>query len=156
MAELKCYLKERGYKEDKIEAAFNRARTIPREVQLKIVNKREDNKRPVFAITYDLRLPSITSLQAKHWRTMANRDKYLGGVFPSPPLTAFRRQPNIRSYLVRAAVAKAPDKYPKRNQWGMKKCNRHYCTACPFIREGKNITINGAQWRFKKKMDSNS
>ena len=87
---------------------------------------------------------------------MANRDKYLGEVFTSLPLTAYRRQPNIRSYLVRAAVAKAPDKYPKRNQWGMKKCNRNNCTACPYIREGKNITINGAQWRFKKKMDCNS
>ena len=87
---------------------------------------------------------------------MANRDKYLGEVFPSPRGAAYRRQPNIRSYLVRAAVAKAPDKYPKRNQWGMKKCNRNNCTACPFIREGQNITINGAQWRFKKKRDCNS
>ena len=93
---------------------------------------------------------------AKHWQTMKSRDQYLGEVFPSPPLTAFRRQPNIRSHVIRAAVAKAPDRYPKRNQWGVKKCNRNNCTACPYLREGQNITINGTQWRFKKKMDCNS
>ena len=53
-------------------------------------------------------------------------------------------------------VAKGPDRYPKRNQLGMKKCNQSNCTACPFIREGTNITVNGAQWRIQKKMNCNS
>ena len=87
---------------------------------------------------------------------MVSRNKYLAEVFASPPLTAYRKQPNLRSYLIRAAVAKGPDRYPKRNQWGMKKCNQPDCTACPFIREGKNITINGAQWRLMKNFNCNS
>ena len=156
LGELKSFLLERGYKSDRIEAAFKRVRRVPREAALRRVNRKDENKRPVFAITYDPRLPSISSLQAKHWRAMVSRDQYLGKVFPSPPLTAFRRQPNLRSHIIRAAVAKAPERYPKRDQWGVKKCNQNNCTACPYIREGKNITINGAQWRLQKKMDCNS
>ena len=38
----------------------------------------------------------------------------------------------------------------------MKKCNQPDCTACPFIIEGKNITINGAQLRLMKKLNCNS
>ena len=113
-------------------------------------------KRPEFVVTYDPGLPSVSSLQAKHWRSMVSRNKYLAEVFPSPPLTDYRRQQNLRSYLIRATVAKGPDNYPKRNQWGMKKCNQPNCTACPFNREGKNITINGAQWRLMKSLNCNS
>ena len=156
LTELKSYLTDRGYNTDRIEAAFKRVRRVPREAALKRVNTKNENTRPVFAITYDPRLPSISSIQARHWRAMVSRDQYLGKVFPSPPLTAFRRQPNIRSHVIRAAVAKAPDRYPKRNQWGVKKCNKNNCTACPFIREATNITVNGAQWRIQKKMNCNS
>ena len=67
-------------------------------------------------------------------------------------LPTFRWQPNIRSHVIRSAIAKPPDRYPKRNQWGVKKCNQNNCTSCPFIREGRNITINGTQ----NNMDCNS
>ena len=39
---------------------------------------------------------------------------------------------------------------------GGKKCNQNNCAACPFIREGTSITVNGAQWRIQKKMNCNS
>jgi hypothetical protein len=156
LEELKSLLLDRGYQQNMVEAALKKARRVPRVNALKKVVKPNQTQRPVFALTYDPRLPSITSLQAKHWRSMASRDKYLAEVFPSPPLTAFRRQPNIRSHLIRAAVAKSIDRYPQRNQWGMKKCNRSNCTACPYIREGKNLTINGTQWRLTKEFNCNS
>ena len=57
---------------------------------------------------------------------------------------------------MRAAVAKGPERYPKRKQLCMKKCNQLDCTAFPFIREGKNITINGAQWNINNKVDCNT
>ena len=147
---------KRGYKKDNILSAFNKARRIPREKLLKKVSQKKENKRPVFATPYDPRLPSIPSLQIKHWRSMTNKNKYLAEVFQSPPLTAFKRQPNIRSHLIRAAVAKPQGRYPERIQKGMKRCNDSNCTACPFIREGKNITINGSQWRIDRQVNCSS
>ena len=78
---------------------------------------------------------------------MVAKNKHISEVFSSPPLTAFKRQTNLRSHIIRARVAKAPEKYPQRTQKGMTKCKKIYCTAWPYIREGKNITINGAQWK---------
>ena len=87
---------------------------------------------------------------------MVAKNRQLSEVFSSPPLTAFKRQPNLRSHIIRARVAKAPQKDPHRSfirtQKGMAKCNQINCTACTYIREGKNITINGAQWNIQNKV----
>ena len=48
---------------------LEQARIIPREEAIKKVQKKE-NKRPVFVIQYDPRLPSITGIIKKHWRSM--------------------------------------------------------------------------------------
>ena len=37
----------------------------------------------------------------------------------------------------------------------MKKCNKN-CTACPYIRQGKNIKINGIGWKINKNLDCQS
>ena len=107
-------------------------------------------------ITYDPRLPSATSILSKHWRSMASRDKYLKEVFPAPPLTAYKRQPNIRSCIIRAALSKGQNIYPQRNQKGMTKCNIANCTACPYVKEGKGIKVNSEPWRIERKLDCNS
>ena len=156
LEDLKGYLLDRGYNEQMVDRALTKARRVPREAALRKVPIKRKNKRPVFAVTFDPRLPSITSLQARHWRTMISRNQYLAEVFPSPPLTAYKRQPNLRSHLIRAKVAKAHRRYPQRYQRGMAKCNRNNCTACPFIRVGKDIEINQAKWNLNKKFDCQS
>ena len=156
-SELKNLLTVRGYSVRLIDSAIQRARSIPRKVSLyKSKNTKESNKRPVFAVSYDPRLPSITSLQAKHWRTMVGQDSYLAEVFPDPPLTAFKRQKNLKDYLVRAKVPKLPSIYPKRHIKGMKKCGTQLCTACPYVREGKSIKIGEKTWNINNKLDCNS
>ena len=156
MRELKQSLLERGYSESMVDSALARAKKVPRMAALKKVVKKSQTKRPVFAVTYDPRLPSITNLQTKHWRSMVSRDKYLGDVFPSPPLTAYKRQPNIRSHIIRAAVPKGPGRYPQRNQRSMSKCNSQNCMACPFIKEGKEVKINGVSWKINKQLNCKS
>ena len=69
LPELQERLLKRGYKKDNILSAFTKARRIPREELLKKVSQKKENKRPVFATPYDPRLPSIPSLQIKHWRS---------------------------------------------------------------------------------------
>ena len=101
--ELKTFLLARNYPEKLLDSSINRARKIPRKVALlKVRKKEEDIKRPVFAVKYDPRLPSIEALQAKHWRSMIGQNKYLNEVFEKPPLTAYRRQRNLRDILIKA------------------------------------------------------
>ena len=138
--ELKSFLLEREYKPGMINSAINKARIIPRNKALKkkktALNKH--TRRPVMAVNWDPRLPSIPSIQLKHWRSMCSQNPNLEEVFKEPPLTAYKRQKNIRDYIVRAKVTPQLGPYPKRQLNGMVKCGKS-CIVCPFIKEGKHI-----------------
>ena len=82
---------------------------------------------------------------------MIATDKYLGEVFKQPPLTAFRRQNNLRDMLVKSKVPPPPPLHPSRQLKGMSKCGKA-CPACPFVREGKEIKLEDRTiWTIEKK-----
>ena len=91
-AELKDLLLNRGYLSGMSDYAINKAGQILHEEALKKVIRSESDKRPVFVVTFDPRLPSIPAIQQKHWRAMVNMDPYMAEGFPSPPLIAYKRQ----------------------------------------------------------------
>ena len=155
LMELTDLLLERGYNKEMVESALEKARAIPRNKALKRARKPNQTQRPVLAVPYDPRLPAITSIQARHWRTMTSQDSYLKEVFKEPPLTAYRKQQNIRGHIIRAKIARQQRTHPKRFTKGMKKCGSN-CTACPYIREGNSFKINGKEWKIKKQLDCNS
>ena len=106
-------------------------------------------------MTFDPRLPALGQIPARHWRSMTNSDTHLKNVFQRPLLVAFKRQQNIRSHLIRAQVAKDQRPYPQRKQQGMKNCGRSR-TACPYIKQGKGIKINGIDWKVNKQVNCSS
>ena len=135
--ELKDLLVERNYKKNIINSAINRAKQIPRKKALeRVITTKNKNRRPVFAVMYDPRLPALPSIVKKHWRTMVGNDPHLREVFPLPPLVAYRRPQNIRDKIIRSKV---PGKITrsKRIIPGMTKCID--CTICPFVKEGKTV-----------------
>ena len=141
LQELKTLLMAREYPERIIDSAINKARKIPRKIALLKIRQKEKNDRPIFIIKYDPRLPTINSLTSKHWRSMVKQDKYLEEVFQEPPLTAYRRQRNLRDILIKAKVPPAPSLRPKRDLFGMSKCGKS-CTTCPYVKEGKTVKVN--------------
>ena len=87
---------------------------------------------------------------------MTNQDPYLLEVFPKPPLTAFKKQNNIRNILIKSKLPNPTKVYPTRNIKGMSKCARA-CTACPYINEVKNIKINNESiWKINNKFNCES
>ena len=69
-----------------------------------------------------------------------------------PPLTAFRRQDNLRSLIIRAKVPEQAKPYPVRKLKGMHKCGKS-CTACPYIMTTKTIKIDNREfWSINKKV----
>ena len=153
---LKELMLSRGYSDRMIDSAIERARTIPRHVALRKVFKKDKDKRPIFVTTYDPRLPNIQNIQAKHWRSMTCQDPYLKEVFKAPPLTAFKRQKNIRDHIIRAKLPNSQRAYPLRNLKGMKKCKK-FCRACPFIIETKCINIDRENsWNIEQNLDCNT
>jgi hypothetical protein len=153
LSELKDMLLHRSYPERLVDSAIQRAIKIPRKIALKKSVSKNVKKRPVFVIKFDPRLPAISSIQAKHWRSMASQDQYLSDCFPQPPLVAFKRQRNLRESLIRAKVPPPPDLRPKRILKGVVKCGKE-CTACPYIIEGRNVRIDKrSTWRINRKLN---
>jgi hypothetical protein len=91
----------RFYSELTVDNALEKARAVPRQKALKKKQNRESQKIPIFAVKYDPRLPAIQSIQDKHWTAMTGQDQYLSSVFPESPLTAFKRQDNLRGIMIR-------------------------------------------------------
>ena len=144
LTELRNMLIERDYKPGIIDAAIDRARQISRNDALKKVQDNKKNKRPVFVITHDPRLPSISGIVQKHWRTMVT-DPHLKEVFPEPPLIAYKRPQNVREKIIRAKVPPMAPSRPKRNLPGMNKCSKG-CPTCDFVKKGKKVTAAATQY----------
>ena len=84
---------------------------------------------------------------------MVTQDQYLAEVFKQPPLTAYRRQTNLRDLLIKSRVPPIPKHYPNRVMKGMFKCNKLHCTSCPYINTGSKVNIHGTKyWNINRKV----
>ena len=111
--ELKNMLIERKYPSGVIDHAINKAKAIPRTQALRPVVRNQTNNRQACVVYWDPRLPSLSAIKRKHWRSMVSFDPYLAKVFPEPPLTAYKRQKNIRDYLIRSKYPPQKSKLPQ-------------------------------------------
>ena len=105
LEELREILLNRDYNRSFINTAIRKAKQVPRKEALRNITKDStEPRRPVLVVTYDPRLPGITSMVNKHWRSMCREDPYLKEVFPKPPLVAYRRQKTTGNHLIRAKL----------------------------------------------------
>ena len=104
MTELKKMLIDREYDENLIDNAIRRALKITRNKALESKARLESNTRPVFVSTFDPRLPDISKILSKHWRSMCWMDNNFKKTFPKPPIAAFKKQKNNRNFIIRAKV----------------------------------------------------
>jgi hypothetical protein len=146
LEELKNLLLSRGYSPGVVNGAIEEARKIPRQEALKQVEKKIQS-RPVFVTQYDPRLPSITNIVRKHWRSMVTQDPKLQEVFPDPPLIAYKVAPNLKSKLVRAKIGPAPPTRPRRSRPGMRKCGKPGCSVCPYIQPGQTFQATATNYK---------
>ena len=84
LRKLKDLLLSRGYKSGIVDSALEEAKKIPRKEALKKVDNPNKKKRPVFVIQYDPRMPSITNIVRKHWRSMVTVDPNMKETYPGP------------------------------------------------------------------------
>ena len=141
-------LLSRKYNKGVINAAIKRALEVDRREALIKVTKKP-NDRVICALTFNPKLPSVSHILQKHWKTMSADSKMLK-IFPKPPMVAFRQPANLKNMLVRA---KLPSKQKeKRIILGMKPCHNP-CNTCPYVsttKEAKSsqtkevVTLKGA------------
>ena len=144
LEELKEMLKSRGYNTNIIIAAITKAKNLERKEVLKKVIKHK-NDRTVLAVTYHPKLPSISAIIKKHYRTMA-KDPNTKKILPKPPMLAYKQPPNLRNKLCHAKLPKQTK--PKRSLKGTKACNTP-CGICPYILDSKEFISTTTRQRFE-------
>jgi hypothetical protein len=112
LAELEIMLVSRKYNKNVVKEALKKALQIKREDALKQVLKKK-NDRVILALKYHPKLPSVSKILQKHWKTMT-RDMEAKDAFPKPPMVAYRQPPNLKSVLCRA---KLPDRKTQKGSW---------------------------------------
>ena len=127
--ELKEMLLERHYPIRMIESALQSAKNVPRSEAILCTVRDTTSRRPVFVATWDPRLPSLSPILQKHWRSMTLMDPHLKEVFPEPPIVAHKRTKNLKDFLIRAKVPEQTNQRPQRQIPGMKKCTKQ-CHLC--------------------------
>ena len=145
LEELKNMLKSRNFNTNIINAAITKAKNLERKEVLKKVVKHK-NERTVLAITYHPKVPSISTIIKKHWRTMS-KDPKAKEIFPQPPMIAFKQPPNLKRKLCQA---KLPTKtlHQKRKLTGTKPCNKP-CSICPYVLQSKEFISTHTKEKFK-------
>ena len=84
---------------------------------------------------------------------MVNNDAYLLKVFPQPPLTGFRKQGNLKNFLIKTKIPDAPKRYEQRKIKGMNNCGKQ-CPVCPFVLSTKEVRINEEEtWKINRKFN---
>ena len=138
----------RGYRQAVVQSAMARARQLSRATALVKVQK-PANKRPVFCMPYDPRLPPVTGILKKRHTALLARDVDAREYFPQPPLVTFTRSKNLRDIIFRAQVPRISRRgglRPSRPP-GFFKCRRRTnCTLCLHSEEATSYTcpITGA------------
>jgi len=132
----------RGYRHAVVQAAMDRARQMSRATALVKVQKAA-NKRPVFCMPYDPRLPPVTGILKKRHTALLARDVDAREYFPQPPLVTFTRSKNIRDIIFRAKVPRISRRgglRPSRPP-GFFKCRRRTnCTLCLHSEDATSYT----------------
>jgi hypothetical protein len=133
----------RKYSKNIINSAFTKIKTLDRN---KLLERRQNktNNRVVLAITFNPKLPSVSQIIKKHWKSLT-KDPLMKKVFPLPPMLAFKQPPNLRKMLVRAKLP--TENQAKRKLKGIKPCNEP-CNLCPYINTSKEIISTQTKEKF--------
>ena len=98
--ELREKLVQRGYRGRMVDNAITKVKQLKREDILQRVTREDNNLGRVRAVLrFDRRMPNVSDIMKKNWKTMVNDDKRLLKVFPQPPMVCFTRGKNLREEL---------------------------------------------------------
>ena len=124
------YLK-RGYPQDLITQSRQRAfAVLHHDLIHKPVTKRATTNRLPIVLTYNLTIPDVIGLVTKFWPILQTSVK--GAIlFKDPPVRAFRRSPNLRDHLVKAALK---SNTPKTTPYPQQFCKKQDCQTCKLIK----------------------
>ena len=124
---------KRGYQEKKVREYLGKADKLKREHFLQYKSKKTSSNRVPMVVTFDKRLPNIQNILHSRWNII-RRSKRLEKIYPSAPITAFRRDQNLGDILVHVKHAKL---FQNKKE-GTHPCVKE-CKICQHVRDTNTI-----------------
>ena len=97
-------LTRRGYKEEEIKLAIEKANCIPRDQLLTYKTKSKNNNIPI-VLTYNKTLPDINKSIRKHWEILSIDEKQAAIFKNTKPIIAYKRNKNLRQYIGQTTIS---------------------------------------------------
>ena len=111
-------------KDSVVKAGHHRGQQFDRQSSLR-TSQKDKNDRIPFTLTFHPHNHAVKSIILNNFKFLQN-DPETGRIFSQPPLISFKRDKNVRNFLVRSALK--TNKQP-----GTFKCTRSRCKTCRFI-----------------------
>ena len=127
---------KRGYREQQLDNEIHQALAISRENCLQSRPNQDKSAGIPLVVTYHPILPNLQSITRCHLSTLHNSER-LREAFPFPPLIAFRRQKNLRDFLVRATLTTNNQEPPGNHPCGATGCT---CKTWPILTATDELT----------------
>ena len=126
------YFHERGYPTHVTRRALTKVSSISREECLISRVRNGKNGRVVLALDYHPLNIKVRDIINKHFNIL-HTDRRSGSIFDELPVTAWRRDKNLRDILVHTGDRAAA------GDFGSFPCNRQRCNTCPYIVDTNHI-----------------
>ena len=132
---MSTFFLKRGYPKTVIDRALD---SVSRKNRTQVLTpKRQSNSdRVPLVLTYHPHNIAIRNILFRNFKTIVLKDPLMANIFPSLPLTAFRRGKCLREHLVSSTYTSKPISTDYR---GTKRCNRPRCVTCPYTFETDEI-----------------
>ena len=145
---LKSYFMKRNYPQHIVDHAFQKARSLSRDVALRETAKSNAKIIP-YVITYNPSLPRIGEIMNKYWGLLALSQKSsVNYIFQHKPVLAFKRPQNLADILTHSKM-----NFSKSQTGSVSSCKRRRCTHCKSINESTEFVCSNTNEAFLLKYD---
>lgn len=143
----------RGYKEEEIKIAVDKANSISRDRLLTYKTKSRSNNIPL-VLTYNKTLPSVSKSIRKHWEIL-NIDEKQAAIFKNTrPIVAYKRNKNLKQYIgqttiSRDKVCRSGKNYNNPQKGTCRPCNTKVGNlCCKQLKETKDFVSRATNEKF--------
>jgi len=130
-----------GYNQQTVQSEINRAKEIPRENLLTYKDRTKLERIPL-VVNYNPTLHKVKKI-SRELQNVLNEDTVMKGLFPQPPIIAYRQPPNRKRTLVRSRLESDPT-----DNIGTFPCNKTRCQLCPLVVTKTEIDIPNRTEKF--------
>ena len=114
MSCVKERLLNQGCNKKSIDQQFSKVKTIDRNKLLKKTNDNETKNKTPPVLTYNRFLQNISNIVRKHWNIL-NISRTVQGLFQKEPITAFKRNRNLKEIIGSNCIENGKVKRTKKN-----------------------------------------